>query len=75
MPLRKLRSLEEAERSLAVEPGTTRLWATVAELWALSARLAPPRFPAGVYRHRAIEDANRLTEAWVDEAIRARRRG
>jgi hypothetical protein len=62
--LRRFRQLPEADESLAFSPDDPRLWPTIKAVWALSARLCPPRFPPGVYKHRTIEDANRQTEAW-----------
>jgi hypothetical protein len=69
VPVRKLWSLAEAEESLWHEPGSALLWATVTQLWRLSDRLFPRRFPPGLYRHRTIEDANRLVEDWEAAAI------
>ncbi len=64
MPVRRLHSLDEAESAAWVEPGDPRLWVTIREVWRLADRLAPIRYPPGVYRHRNIEDANAQTEAW-----------
>jgi hypothetical protein len=69
MPVIKLPSLQEAEDSLWIDPGESeRLLRSIAAVWALSRRLAPRRLPPGVYRHRSIEDANHLAEAWEAEA-------
>ena len=74
MPVRRWRSLDEAERTLGIDPGSAMLWRTIADLWALSDRLWPPRFTPGVYRHRSILEANRLVESWQAAAIRERSR-
>jgi len=66
--VRRLRSLDEAEEAAWVNPGDPRLWSTIREVWRLADRLAPIRFPPGVYRHRSIEEANAQAEAWEREA-------
>jgi hypothetical protein len=45
----------------------------IAAVWRLAARLAPQRFPPGVYRHRSIEEANRQAEEWEATASKPRR--
>jgi hypothetical protein len=72
MPVRRCQSLAEMEESVWLDQDDPRLWPTIASVWALSRRLCPVRFPPGVYRHRSIEDANRLTEAWEAENVRRR---
>jgi hypothetical protein len=72
MPVRRYRSLEEMEDSVWIDRDDPRLWPTIASVWALSARLFPVRFPPGLYKHRSIEDANRLTEQWEAENILSR---
>jgi hypothetical protein len=73
MPWVKFRTFEEAERALrAPEPGPA-LWRRIASLWAFSARLSPPRYPAGLYRYRAIEEGQRDRERWsAEQAARVR---
>jgi hypothetical protein len=70
MPVRRLRSLEEAEATTWLAPTDPRLWPTIATVWALAARLCPPRFPRGVYRHRSVTELNRQTERWEAERSR-----
>jgi hypothetical protein len=72
MPVRKLRSLQEAEEAVWWDPKDPNLWAAICAVWDLSRRLAPPAFPPGVHKHRSVEDANQLVEAW--EAANMRRR-
>ncbi len=70
MAVRKLRSLDEAENGLWMEPSDPRLLPTILQVWATADALAPMTFPRGVYKHRSIEAMNRQTEAWADERIR-----
>ncbi len=67
MPVRRLTNLRSAEESLWLPPGPT-LWRALAALWRFSERLAPQRFPPGVYRHRSIEAANAQAETWQTAA-------
>jgi hypothetical protein len=69
MPIRKLQKLPDVDESVWLSPDDPRLWRTIKAVWALSARLCPPRFPSGVYKHRTIEDANRQTEAWERDTL------
>lgn len=64
MPVRKLRSLDEAEQSVWLDPSDPQLWPTVTDVWALAERLCVRHFPPGVYKHHSIEAANRQTEIW-----------
>ena len=73
MPVRKLKSLAEAEEALWLDAADPRLWATIREVWAAAVALAPMRFAAGVYKHRSIEELNAQTERWADERIRRAR--
>lgn len=73
MPVRRLRTLEEAQESVWLDRDDPRLVNTIREVWRLADRLSPPRFPPGLYRHRSIEAANAQTAAW--EKWAARREG
>jgi len=73
MPVKKLSSLEQAEAECWPEPGDPRLARRIAAVWRLAARLAPQRFPPGVYRHRSIEEANRQADKWEATALEPRR--
>lgn len=68
MPIRKFRTLPD-EESVWLAPDDPRLWPTIKAVWALAARLCPPQFPPGVYKHRTIEAMNRQTEEWERETI------
>lgn len=71
MPVRKFRSVEEMEGGLWREPNDPALWRAIAAVWAFAERTVPRRLPPGVYRHRSIEDAERLREQWEEQDFRA----
>jgi hypothetical protein len=58
MPVRKFRSLEEAARSLWLEPGDPRIWAGVVRRWQLHRFLAAARAPhtPGVFKFHSIDE-------------------
>ena len=62
MPVRKFRSLVEAERSLWLEPGDPRIWDGLVRRWQLHQFFAPSppraRVP-GIFKHRSIEEKQR----------------
>jgi hypothetical protein len=62
MPVRKFRTLDEAERSLWLEPGDPRIWEAHVCRWALhrffTRETAPARTP-GVYKYRSVEEKQR----------------
>lgn len=64
MPVRKFRSLEEMEDSLWRSPDDPLLARAIARTWRFAGITCPLRFPAGVYKHRSIEGAQRLREEW-----------
>lgn len=64
MPVRKYRSvadMPDATWRPALDPRNLTL---AFELSALAARLAPARFPSGVYRYRSLEEASEARERW-----------
>ena len=63
MPVRKFRSVEEME-DVWYEPGSPELMAAIRAAWDLAHRTLQPRFPPGVYKHRSIEDAQKLSDEW-----------
>ena len=70
MPVRKFRDVSEMESVLWREPGTAELYRAIARVWSFAARTCRLRFPAGVYRHRSIDDAQLCREAWEAENFR-----
>jgi hypothetical protein len=77
MPVKKIRDLQEMEDSLWREPGSPELMRAIESVQRLGARTRPLGFPPGVYKHRSIEDAERLREEWEKANFREfwRRRG
>jgi hypothetical protein len=64
MPVRKYRSVDEmppAGRREAGDPSNLRI---ACELSMTASRLAPRRFPSGVYRYRSVEVASERRESW-----------
>jgi hypothetical protein len=62
MPVRKFRTLDEATRSLWLEPGDPRIWDGLVRRWRLHRFLArePARArPSGVFKYRSIEEKQR----------------
>ncbi len=63
MPVRKFRSLAEAERSLWLEPGDPRIWEGHLRRWQLHrffARHVAPRRTPGVFKYRSVEEKQRV---------------
>jgi hypothetical protein len=71
MPVKKFRDLQEMEDSLWREPSDPALWRAIARVWSFSARTVPRHFPPGVYKHRSIEDAERLRDQWEEADFKA----
>jgi hypothetical protein len=70
LPIRRFKSLAEMERTVWLDRDDPQLWPTIASVWALSARLCPVHFTPGLHKHRSIEEANRLTDAWEAATVR-----
>jgi len=64
MPVRKFRTIDEAQRALWLEPGDPRIWERAVRRWHLHRFFAPqrrtPRVP-GVFKYRSIEEKQRAT--------------
>jgi hypothetical protein len=69
MPVRKFRSIEDMPGETWHAPGDPRLYRTLAQLWATSRQLCPRQFPAGVFKHRSIDDMNRQRDEWDREFV------
>ena len=64
MPVKKFRSVEEMEGSLWRQAGDPELLRAIRAVWSFAAQTVPRHFPPGVYKHRSIEDAQRLRDEW-----------
>lgn len=71
MTVRKFRDVREMEDAPWRQPGDPFLWRAIAGVWSFAERTCPRRYPPGVYKHRSIEEAERLREQWEDDHIRA----
>lgn len=69
VPVRRFHSVEEMESAVWLAADDPRLARTIAQVWASARRMAPRRFPAGVYKHASIEDLNRLETEWESREI------
>jgi hypothetical protein len=71
MPIRKFRDVAEMEGALWRQPGDPALFRAIAEVWSFAAQTVPRHFPPGVYKHRSIEDAEKLRAQWEEADFRA----
>lgn len=64
MSVRKFRSVADMPQATLrpLDPRNVRL---ACELSAVATRMRPVRFPPGVYKHRSLEEAQRLRHAWA----------
>ena len=77
MPVRKFRDVSEMEDNTWREPGSPELFRAMRAIWDFADRTLQRRFPPGVYKHRSIEDAQKLREKWEADCfaqLQARRR-
>lgn len=72
MPVRKLRTLAEAEEAVWMDPNDPRLWETICAVWALADELCPRTFEPGLRKFRSIEALNAARDEAEREFIRAR---
>ena len=73
MPVRKYRSVEEMDGNTWREPGDPALFRAIKATWEFAERTLQPRFPPGVYKHRSIEEADKVREAWGKANFKAYR--
>ena len=62
MPVRKFKTLEEAERSLWLEPGDPRIWEAHLRRWRLHqffARGRAAKLVPGVFKYGSVEEKQR----------------
>lgn len=71
MPVRKFRSLQEMEDALWRRSDDPSLAAAIAGVWDFADRTCPRHFPPGLYKHRSLEEAQRLRDDWEGANFRA----
>lgn len=74
MPVRKFRDVSEMGDTW-YRPGSAELVAAIRRVWGFAHRTCPLTFPAGVYKHRTLADAEAKSDEWERanfEAHRAR---
>lgn len=71
MTVRKFRDVSEMADTLWHEPGAPELIQAIRRVWDFAERTGHPRFPPGVYKHRTIEDVQRLREQWEEANFRS----
>ena len=62
MPIYKYKTFEEAERALWNFHPDEAYYKRVAELWDFADKLNPIKYPAGIFKFKTIEEANRHRE-------------
>lgn len=64
MPVRKFRSVADMPHTTfpPLDPRNVRL---ACELSVVATRMRPVHVPPGVYKHRSLEEAQRLRHAWA----------
>ncbi len=71
MPVYKYRDVSEMPDDTWHEKGSPGLFRAIRQTWEFARRTTRPRFPSGVYKHRSIEDADELREAWEEGNFKA----
>lgn len=71
MPVRKFRDLQEMDDARWRPAGDPALYRAIAEVWAFADRTCALKFPPGVYKHRSLDDAQRLRDQWEEINFRA----
>lgn len=69
MPVKKFRSLQDAQEALWMDPRDPTHLRKLAALWRLARALAPRRYPSGVHRYRSIGEANLARDEWERVAM------
>ena len=75
MPVRKFRSIEEMPCDHWLPAGEAQLWRAIEAVWGFALAASGMRFPPGVYKHRNLEEADRLRAEWETSAVRRRASG
>lgn len=72
MPVFKFRSVEAMNQPIWRTPGDRALYQSMAGLWTAGGRMQARRFPAGVHRHRSIEELDARVNEWHRAHVDAR---
>jgi hypothetical protein len=64
MPVYKYKTFEEAEKALWNFHPDEAYFKRVATLWDFANKLAPIRYPHGIFKFKTIEEANKQREEW-----------
>lgn len=71
MPVYKYRDISEMPDDTWHERSSPELFRAIRGTWELARRTTRPSFPPGVYKHRSIEDAEKLRSRWERENFEA----
>jgi hypothetical protein len=65
MPVRRFRTLAEAERALWLDPGDPRIWEAARRRWALHRALGQRRSEQsrGVFKYRSVDEKQQADKA------------
>lgn len=74
MPVRKFHDVSGMEGNTWRQPGDPDLFRAIRATWDFAYRTLRPHFPPGVYKHRSIEDAEKLRERWEQANFEAYQR-
>ncbi len=74
MPVRKFRTLEEAEKALWRKPFDPENLRIAASVTSLAMGLARITLPKGVFKYRSLEEADQERERRIVQMIRERRK-
>ena len=69
MPIQKFRNLDDMRKALWCETVDEDCLRRIAALWSRAARLAPRKYPRGVFKFRSIEEAQAAREQVTAENI------
>ena len=70
MPIQKFRNLDDMRKALWCDTMDENCLRRIAALWSRAARLAPRKYPRGVFKFRSIEEAQAAREQVTAENIR-----
>ena len=71
MPVYKYRHVRDMDDRTWREPGDPGLFRSIRGTWEFARRTTRPHFPPGVYKHRSLEGAEELREAWEQDNFRS----